>query len=125
MNKEKETKKQFLNEESLERGDNHQEYSQESKDIFKENKELIEEKLGEELKKMKVESKELKEEIKIEKKQIGNLEKSGKLARLLNIAQTQGPAVAVEIAKSMDDPYLLDALHDILVQKGFYKEFLK
>ena len=128
MNEEKETKKQFSNGESLEGQENHKEKSlQERKDVFENNfeKELIEKKLGEELEKMKVDPEKLKKEIKIEKEQIANIEKGGKLTRLVNIARIKGAPFAVGVAKDMNDPYLLDALHDILVQNGFYKEFLK
>ena len=74
---------------------------------------------------MEVEPGKLKEEIKEEKQQIETLEKEGKLNRLLNIAEERGAPFAVGIAKQMNDPYILDALHDILVRKGFYKKFLK
>ena len=132
MNEEKETNKQFLDQEKLEtEKDNYKEEivetQQEKKEFFKETfeKRIIEEKLEEELEKLEEDSEKFEEEIKKEKEQIKGLEKEGKLSRLLSVAKEKGAPFAVEIAKKMDDPYILDALHDLLVRKGFYEESLK
>jgi len=132
MNEEKEPSKQFLNQEALKEGkEDYQEKSvekqQERKDFFREGfeKRLIEEKMEEELEKMEIEPGKLEEEIEKEKQQIKTLKKEGKLNRLLNIAKERGVPFAVGVAKQMNDPYILDALHDILVRKGFYEKFLK
>ena len=100
-----------------------QEYKDLSKEKFE--KKLIKEKLEEELEKMEMDPKNFKDDIKKEKEEIRGLEKEGMLSRLLKIAQEKGPAFAVAVAKDMKDPYLLDVLHDILIEKGFYKDFLK
>jgi len=129
---EEEINKKSLDQEKLEiKKDNYQEEvvesQQEEKESRKEGfeKKLVEEKLGEELEKLEEDSEKFEEEIEEEKEQIKNLEKEGKLSRLLSVAQEKGAHFAVEIAKKMDDPYLLDALHDLLVRKGFYEESLK
>ncbi|MDI6591717.1 MAG: hypothetical protein QME61_02140 [Patescibacteria group bacterium] len=49
----------------------------------------------------------------------------GKIKHLLDLAQAQGLAYAVGVAKKMDDPYLLDLFHDILAKEGLYKKFLE
>jgi len=48
-----------------------------------------------------------------------------KIERLLEIARERGVVFAVQVAKKTNDPYLLDILHDILAQKGYYKDFTK
>lgn len=48
-----------------------------------------------------------------------------KLKNLLQIAKIKGVVFAVKVAKSMNDPFLLDALHDMLAQEGYYKDFTK
>ena len=132
MNEEKETNKQSLDQEKLEiEKDNYQEEivetQQENKELHKKDfeKRLIKEKLGEELEKLEEDSENFEEEIEKEKQQIETLEKEGKLSRLLSVAQEKGAPFAVEIAKKMDDHYILDALHDLLVRKGFDEESLK
>ena len=53
------------------------------------------------------------------------LEERQKLDQLLAIANKKGVVYAVNVAKKMNDPYLLDTLHDILAKEGYYKNFLK
>ena len=66
------------------------------------------------------------EAIQAEKKQIlEKYKKKGVLKRLLGIAKEKGVSEAVAIAKKMNDPFVLDILHDILVQEGFYNKFKK
>ena len=48
-----------------------------------------------------------------------------KLKKLLEIAKEKGVLVAIQAAKRMNDPYLLDTLHDILAKEGYYKKFLE
>ncbi len=45
--------------------------------------------------------------------------------KLLEMAKHKGVIYAIHVAKSMDDPYVVDALHDALVENGLYKQFLK
>ena len=49
----------------------------------------------------------------------------GKIQHLLDLAQSQGLAYAVEVVRKMDDPYLLDLFHDILAKEGLFKKFLE
>ena len=48
-----------------------------------------------------------------------------KLKNLLHIAREKGIIFAIKVAKSMNDPFLLDTLHDILAKEGYYKNFVK
>lgn len=48
-----------------------------------------------------------------------------KIKELLKIAQQKGVLVAVQTAKRMNEPYLLDVLHDTLAREGLYKDFTK
>ena len=49
----------------------------------------------------------------------------GKIQHLLDLAQAQGVAYAVEVVRKMDDPYLLDLFHDILAKQGLFKKFIE
>jgi hypothetical protein len=129
----KEESKEKINSYSSEKNDEYREdfnlekeKTLESKEFFeKHQKKIIEEKLEEELEKMEVNSEHLKEDIKVEREQIQDLKKKGKINRLLQIAQEKGVAYAIGVAKKMEDPYLIDTLHDILAHKGFYNKFIK
>ena len=57
--------------------------------------------------------------------QIKSLEEEEKLKHLLEIARSKGVIYAVNVAKKMDDPYVLDKFHDMLTEKGMYKKFMK
>jgi len=48
-----------------------------------------------------------------------------KLKNLLEVAREKGVAFAIKVAKSMNDPFILDTLHDALAQEGYYKDFKK
>ncbi len=52
-------------------------------------------------------------------------EEQVKLAQLLKLAKEKGVIFAVKTAQKLNDPYLLDMLHDKLAESGHYKEFLK
>jgi len=54
-----------------------------------------------------------------------SLEEKEKLKQLLKIAKKKGVAYAVHVAKKMNDPYVLDMFHDMLVNQGYYKKFIK
>lgn len=47
-----------------------------------------------------------------------------KLEHLLKIAKEKGLAFAINVAKNMNDPYILDSFHDLLLKQGFYQRFL-
>ena len=48
-----------------------------------------------------------------------------KIEHLLEIAREKGLVFAIQVARRTNDPYILDILHDILAQEGYYKDFLK
>jgi hypothetical protein len=54
--------------------------------------------------------------------QIKNLDINGKIARLLDLAQEKGVDFAINVAKGLEDPYLLDILHDKIIEKGINKK---
>lgn len=54
---------------------------------------------------------------------LNSLKEEQKLKKLLEIAKEKGIIFVVGVVKKMDDPYLLDILHDRLVREGYYKEF--
>ena len=43
-----------------------------------------------------------------------------KIEHLLEIAREKGVVFAIQVAKRMNEPYLLDILHDTLAREGFY-----
>lgn len=54
-----------------------------------------------------------------------NGEEIEKIKKLFVIAYEKDLYYATEVCKSLDDPFLLDLFHDILVRDGFYKKFIK
>jgi len=48
-----------------------------------------------------------------------------KLKHLLQVAKEKGVLFAIQTAKKMNDPFLLDTLHDALAREGYYKDFTK
>ncbi|MCX6718626.1 MAG: hypothetical protein NTY81_03460 [Candidatus Staskawiczbacteria bacterium] len=48
-----------------------------------------------------------------------------KIEHLLQMAREKGVVFAIQVARRMNEPYLLDILHDTLAQEGFYKDFTK
>ncbi|MCX6761133.1 MAG: hypothetical protein NTZ84_03490 [Candidatus Nealsonbacteria bacterium] len=63
------------------------------------------------------------------KKEAGQIDHIGgkevKLKRLLDVAEEQGLIFAVAVAQKMEDHFILDIFHDILIKEGFYKKFKK
>jgi hypothetical protein len=57
-----------------------------------------------------------------QKQNIAYLEEEKKLKKLLDLAKSKGADYAIKIAKKMNDPYLLDKLHDELIKSGFNRE---
>lgn len=71
-------------------------------------------------------SDELREEATKKAKKIQTLGQEEKIERLLKIAKDKGIVFAVKMAKQMNDPLVLDTLHDILVKEwATYRQFLK
>lgn len=48
-----------------------------------------------------------------------------KIQHLFEVAKKKGVIVAVAAARKLNNPHVLDTLHDLLAQNGYYKEFLK
>ncbi len=56
---------------------------------------------------------------------LAEVEEGKRLKNLLELAKSKGVVFAVKVAQKMNDPYVLDLLHDKLAENGYYKEFLK
>ena len=95
----------------------------EKREILKEEK-LISDELKREIELMELDE-ELKDEAKNKAKKIGFLGEKEKIERLLQIAREKGVVFAIQTAKAMNDPYLLDIFHDMLAREGYYKQFMK
>jgi len=67
----------------------------------------------------------LKKQAKTQAQSIKYLDEEKKIKKLLEIAKQKGVVYAVNVAKKINDSYILDTLHDILAKEGFYKEFVK
>jgi hypothetical protein len=91
----------------------------------KENKEEKEarEEIAKELEKVKL-SPQIKTQTQKQADDIKDESEQGKVERLLEIAETQGLVYAVEVAKKMDSPLLLDKFHDVLAQNKLFKKYL-
>ncbi|OGZ71997.1 MAG: hypothetical protein A2908_00960 [Candidatus Staskawiczbacteria bacterium RIFCSPLOWO2_01_FULL_38_12b] len=76
-----------------------------------------------------IENADLDDSIKMQAQSAANdaklLDEQEKLKTLLQTAQQKGVMFALQVAKNMDDPYILDLLHDMLVKGGYYKKFKK
>lgn len=67
----------------------------------------------------------LKTQAEEQAKTMRNLAEEEKIKKLLDLTKLKGVIYSVNVAKKMDDPYVLDLLHDILAKEGYYKEFTK
>ncbi len=81
-------------------------------------------KLRQEIEKMDLDDS-LKSQVSSDATNTAAMEEEKKLKNLLGLAQKKGIVYAVKVAQDMDDPYLLDKFHDLLIEKGYYKEFTK
>lgn len=97
--------------------------SREKKEISPDEK-IVREEVMREIDMMKLDDN-LKKEAEDKVKKIHFLADDEKLKNLLQIAREKGVIFAVKVAKSMNDPFLLDTLHDILSKEGYYKNFGK
>lgn len=64
-------------------------------------------------------------EVEKSKEKIGYLGEQQKIEHLLELAREKGLVYAIQVARRMNEPYLLDVLHDTLAKEGFYKDFTK
>lgn len=100
-----------------------QEKIQEAQESAKEDR-IIAEELKRELKIMEGDES-LKKEAEEKANKIRVLAQDDKIKNLLDIVREKGVVFAVKVAKSMNDPYLLDVLHDVLAKEGYYKDLHK
>ena len=96
----------------------------ESKGELTEEEKVSREELEKELKKVKLSS-QAQVQAQKEAEEMKKQTVEGKIQHLTDLAKAQGLAYAVEVAKKMDDPYLLDLFHDNLAKNGLFKEFLE
>ena len=86
-------------------------------------KEKTREEIAAELEKVKL-SPQAKTQTQKQADDIKKESEQGKIQRLLEMAETQGLAYAVEVAKKMDSPLLLDKFHDVLAENKLFKKYL-
>lgn len=79
--------------------------------------------LEEELKKLEITYQE-KIEAQREAERLRKEEAKKQIERLFSIAQEKGLSYAIEVAKSMKDPFILDLFHDLLAQNQTFRRFL-
>ena len=106
------------------------EFSQEGEKALEKREPTREETITKEALKREIDTMELGDDLKAEAaekaKKIQTLGEEEKIEHLLEITKDKGIAFAVRVAKQMNDPYVLDTFHDILVKEWFtYKQFLK
>lgn len=94
-----------------------------------EKREKLDEKLVSEQLKREIEMMEIDDNLKKQAEQkasrISFMADDDKLENLLKIAREKGVIFAVKVAKSMNEPYLLDSFHDLLAKNGFYEHLIK
>lgn len=95
----------------------------EKKEVLSEEK-IITDELRREIEMMEVDDK-LKDEAKKKAQKIEFLGEKEKIEHLLEAVRKKGVVFAVNMAKEMKDPYILDIFHDILAREGYYKDFIK
>ncbi|MDP3882626.1 MAG: hypothetical protein Q8Q48_01060 [Candidatus Staskawiczbacteria bacterium] len=95
----------------------------EKKEVSQEER-MISKELMREIELMEADDK-TKDEAKVKAKKIEFLGEEQKLEHLLKIAKEKGVAFAIQVARRMNDPYLLDVFHDLLAKEGYYKNFAK
>lgn len=61
---------------------------------------------------------------KVTAQDLGQLSKEKQLDILVGVAMTQSILESVSLAQAMNNPYIIDELHDVLVDK-FYSELIK
>jgi len=84
----------------------------------------IEKELRREIEMMEVDDN-LKKEAEQKANKIHFLGDDEKLKHLLETAREKGVVFAIKVAKSMNEPYLLDTFHDLLAKEGLYQQFVK
>lgn len=95
----------------------------ENRETFSEDK-IVSAELRKEIELMELDEKTVSEAKKKAEK-IEFLGEKEKIEHLLKIARDKGVVFAIQVARKMNEPYLLDILHDTLAQEGYYKDFTK
>ena len=95
----------------------------ETKESRKED-EIVSAELRREIEMMELDEK-AKAEVEKTREKIEFLGEKEKIEHLLEIAKKKGLVFAVQVARRMNEPYLLDILHDTLAREGYYKDFTK
>jgi hypothetical protein len=85
---------------------------------------IVSDELRKEIEMMEMDDK-TKDEAKKKAQKIEFLGEKEKIEHLLEIAREKGVVFAIQVAKKMNEPYLLDILHDILAREGFYQKMGK
>ncbi len=109
--------------EDMEHFDWQKEKKIEKKEILPEEKIILDE-LRREIEMMELDPS-TKKEAEIEREKIDYLGEKEKIEHLLKMAREKGVIFAIQVARKMNEPYLLDILHDILAREGFYQKFIK
>ena len=95
----------------------------ERKEVSRDDK-LVSDELRREIDLMELDDK-TKEEAKNKANKIEFLGEKEKIEHLLTIAREKGVVFAIQEAKKMNEPYLLDVLHDTLAREGLYKKIIQ
>lgn len=85
---------------------------------------IVSEELKQEIEMMEQDDK-TKAEAKNKAEKIRVLGEKEKIEHLLEIARDKGVIFAIQVARKMNEPYILDILHDTLGKEGFFKDFAK
>ena len=93
---------------------------QENKEAERDEK-IISQELRREIELMQIDNN-LKKQAEQKANKISFLADDDKLKNLMALAREKGVIFAVKVAKTMNDPFILDTLHDALVQEGLYKD---
>lgn len=96
--------------------------SEKKSEISSQEREKIKEELRREIEMMDVDEN-LKKESESKARQISSFATEEALENLLKIAKEKGVIFALGVAKKMNDPFILDTFHDLLVREGLYKNF--
>lgn len=67
----------------------------------------------------------LKIQVTAQARSIKLLDGEKKIKKLIELAKLKGVVYAIHVAKKIDDPYVLDILHDTFAKEGYYKKFTK
>jgi hypothetical protein len=94
----------------------------EKKEISKDER-IIAAELRKEIEMMQLDDK-TKAEAEKKAEKIEFLGEKEKIEHLLEIARKKGLIYAIQVARKMNEPYLLDILHDTLASEGYYKDFI-